>query len=245
MNQEMDIVVISLKHATARRDAAARQLNSTGLRWNFLDAVDGRDLQVLEGYERKKRLRLKGYELSRGEIGCFMSHRRAWENCVTHDRPCLVLEDDFRLNSHLPDTLQTAYGLREQYDLLRLHGSIQRKTKVMRTCSGYALVKFNKDPLDTAAYIIAPRGAERLLEKSRTYFLSVDNFLAATWLHGIRIRGLLPYPVLLSEAHGKSTIVDRIETRLSIRAKLLKEMRRAPYGLVSSAWRLWDYHMRG
>ena len=32
--------------------------------------------------------------MTRGMIGCFLSHRAAWQRCAESDQPLLVLEDD-------------------------------------------------------------------------------------------------------------------------------------------------------
>ena len=32
--------------------------------------------------------------LTKGEVGCFLSHWRIWEECVRIDEPILILEDD-------------------------------------------------------------------------------------------------------------------------------------------------------
>ena len=32
--------------------------------------------------------------LTKGEVGCFLSHWKAWKQCIKADEPCLILEDD-------------------------------------------------------------------------------------------------------------------------------------------------------
>ena len=32
--------------------------------------------------------------LTKGEVGCFLSHWKAWKKCIKADEPCLILEDD-------------------------------------------------------------------------------------------------------------------------------------------------------
>ena len=48
-------------------------------------------------YDQQTRNRLLGYDLTIGEIGCFMAHRKAWKQVVLLDRACLILEDDARV----------------------------------------------------------------------------------------------------------------------------------------------------
>ena len=32
--------------------------------------------------------------LTKGEVGCFLSHWKAWKQCIKANEPCLILEDD-------------------------------------------------------------------------------------------------------------------------------------------------------
>ena len=32
--------------------------------------------------------------LTKGEVGCFLSHWKAWKQCIKANEPCLILEDE-------------------------------------------------------------------------------------------------------------------------------------------------------
>ena len=88
-------LVISLVEQKVRRERMTQQLNQAGCDWEFVDGVKGSSLGTYpEEYDRQKRLAYYGYDLSWGELGCLMSHRKAWQRVVDLNQTCLVLEDD-------------------------------------------------------------------------------------------------------------------------------------------------------
>ena len=102
-------LVISLKDAYSRRDKVISSLVTTCLPWEFLDAVDGRKLSAHPPeYNPKKVERLLGFQLTPGEIGCFLSHKKAWQNCLNSNQITLILEDDFLLKPHFMEALDIA-----------------------------------------------------------------------------------------------------------------------------------------
>lgn len=81
----MRIYVLSLRDRKDRRDAMRRAM--TGLEFSWITAVDGK---TLKHHPDKK--------LTRGEMGCFLSHANAWyeiaRSLPEDDAVALVLEDD-------------------------------------------------------------------------------------------------------------------------------------------------------
>jgi glycosyl transferase family 25 len=242
----IDVRVISLRSATDRRAALERQFSTQELDWAFFDAVEGVPADTDAVYDRELRHRLKdGVDLSRGELGCFFSHRTLWQRCAEAGRPLLILEDDVRIECDLKKVLALALEHNDAYDLLRLHGSIPRKPRLIRQLDDQlGLAKFYKDPLDTAAYLVKPETAAVLVRKSRRIFMTVDNFLAAGWIHRQRIRALYPYPVRLSTLHDSSTIGNRINPRPPLGRRIAREIRRMPYSWMATSFRIRDFCFR-
>lgn len=91
MSQTVPVFVISLPEATDRRDRIARHHARLGIAFTVLDAVDGRKLSDAE----RAAAVAPGVSLTASEIGCHLSHARAWEAIVASGADCgLVLEDD-------------------------------------------------------------------------------------------------------------------------------------------------------
>lgn len=90
------IQVISLVRSAARREEFARW--NAHLRFEFADAVDGREL-TLESIQASNSF-APGLPYTPGAYGCALSHRRLWEKVIEVGRPLTIAEDDavFRLD---------------------------------------------------------------------------------------------------------------------------------------------------
>ena len=98
----MKVRVISLSDRTDRR----KQFKESNgdlleqLDWSWFDAVPGSKLdyaRLLEmGFDTDKNWRdpILKRTLTWGEVGCFLSHYRLWEECADTGETILVLEDD-------------------------------------------------------------------------------------------------------------------------------------------------------
>ena len=92
----MQIIVISLKDATERRQHISAQLESLGLSHEFFDACRGDDgyEPFFSNYDPDIYMLHSRRAALPGEIGCFASHLSLWKRCVEIDEPIVILEDD-------------------------------------------------------------------------------------------------------------------------------------------------------
>ena len=122
-NSKLQILVISLQRSSDRREKASQELSKISLPWEFLDAVDGSLISESPAeYKAKKVKRLQGYPLTPNEIGCYLSHKKAWQRCVESNLPTLILEDDFILCDEFQSKLAALLKNADQWDFLRLQG---------------------------------------------------------------------------------------------------------------------------
>lgn len=229
MDTNLLIVVISLIGATSRRNVAQDQLKELNLDWQFLDAVDGRLFKSQpKEYNEKRVKRLLGFNLSPSEIGCFLSHKKAWQLCCEKNQPLLILEDDFLMVTSLKNIINDILSTQENWDIIRLQGiSKTNHTFVDRINETHSLVKNSNDPLGTTAYIIKPLAAANLLNHSKYIFEPVDHFLEHTKYHQAKILAIKPYPIKSSEE--PTTIEDRPD-RLPVRGT--KKIKRSFYRML-------------
>lgn len=215
MKALIQVLVISLQRSTDRREAVKKQLEHFSFPWKFIDAVDGRLLSRMPpSYKAIKVKLLQGYELTPGEIGCFLSHIQAWKLCVEHNRTTLVFEDDFRLTKNIEQIIRDLIDISDQWNLVRLSGIYETPHEVLMYRRGYDLVRNLGEPCGTAAYMIQPEAAEILLKNATHIYEPVDHYLEHYYKHSLRILAAKPYPIQLS--HSKSTITDRFD-RKSVR----------------------------
>jgi glycosyl transferase family 25 len=91
-----DIHVISLP-SSGRRPSIGGILEAHGTAFHFEDAVDARilpDSEIRAAHDEVATRLRYGRPLTRGELGCFMSHRSVWRKIVASGRPAVILEDD-------------------------------------------------------------------------------------------------------------------------------------------------------
>ena len=207
-NTSIQVFVISLERSTERRMRVEEQLNKTSITWSFLNAVDGYALPVMpESYKSSKVQSLQGYELTPGEVGCYLSHIKAWQSCLDRQKITLVFEDDFVLSPRFEAVLGDLMEISPEWDLVRLSGIYKTEDRVLTHRDSYNLVQNLGEPCGTAAYLLNPRAAQTLLENTSDIYEPVDHYLEHFKKHGIRCLAAKPYPVEL--AHTKSTITDR------------------------------------
>ncbi len=165
----MKTYVISLLSREDRRQSFQEANKDKLKEWEFFPGIEGKKLT----YEKLKEL---GFDtdhywrdpyLSRsltwGEVGCFLSHYRIWEECADSGENVLVLEDDAILE--------------EEFDESWLTGDLTYLAHKEMMPSG---VKGNKVcyPYWTCAYIITPKAAEALLDTDIDQnIIPVDEYL--------------------------------------------------------------------
>ena len=204
----IQVFVISLARSAGRRARVIEQLNKTNIQWSFLDAVDGYALtQMPQSYQKSKVKRLQGYELTPGEVGCFLSHIKAWELCDRNNLITLVFEDDFLVGDNLEKVIQDLLSIPDQWSLLRLSGIYDTEYEILSQRAGFEVVQNLGEPCGTAAYLVQPAAARILLKHAKEIYEPVDHYLQHYAKHGLRCLATNPYPIGL--AQSKSTITDR------------------------------------
>lgn len=222
--QSIKTYVISLKSDIERRQSITQELGKFPLEWEFIDAVDGKSFgQLPSEYDQAKRTKEYGDNLSKGEIACFLSHRFAWKKCKGDQQPCLILEDDAKLEDNLMKALSLALTLINQWDIFRLKGGTDRHLITIERgrSKEFRIVEELRDPSTAVAYILTPFGAKKLLDQSNRFHVPVDNFIEFRHINKLRILSIRPYPVTAD--HFETSIGDR-ETH---QKRTIKRLRRS------------------
>ena len=164
----MQIKVISLSFRQDRKDrfTEKNQQFLEGFDWSFFNAIEGKKLTYdallsldfdTDHWWRDPILKRK---LTWGEIGCFLSHYKLWEECVDSGEPMLIMEDDAVLKQHLPQEI-----IKSEFTYLCYH-------EMMPGCGD---VRY---PYWTAAYALTPEAAQTLLDTDiDKNIIPVDEYL--------------------------------------------------------------------
>ena len=171
----MKTVVINLKD----REDRLKLFRSCNPKIDFevVPAVDGKQVSYIKILELGFDVNhdwidpLLNTPLTKGEVGCFLSHWRIWEKCIARNEKVLVLEDDARLTDdfnfeeidQLSDTYDFLYlGWKEMEESLPLSGKLVQPVY----------------PYWTLGYVITPNAAKILVnEVARKNIIPVDEYL--------------------------------------------------------------------
>jgi glycosyl transferase family 25 len=170
---QFDVYFVNMKSASDRLAVWMKRYLATDLAQTHspirVDAVDGKKINIskhvtpkaLRQILQSERLgyRKLHYELTRGAIGCFLSHRKIYEQLLESDAPAaLIFEDDAIIAKDIGASIQSLKTPADT-DILLL-GYFCNSCR--RTSCGVARArKF----FGTHAYIITRAGAEKLLRR--------------------------------------------------------------------------------
>jgi len=158
----MRVLIINLDQDTERMAVQTRQMAVLGLDWERVQAVTPDTLSppmsdpIWHTWQRP---------LRSTEMALFASHKRAWERVVDSDTPCLVLEDDALLARDTPRFLKQVAGL-EAPDHITLETRGRKKFLARKLYPHAPIRRLYQDRTGSAAYVIYPRGAAKMLARA-------------------------------------------------------------------------------
>lgn len=173
--------LINLDRSTDRLKAITSVLNELTIPFERVSAVDASQIENEELYSTTHSPSLNYPRLlSKGEIACFLSHRKCWQKLLdSNEKWAVILEDNCEFSISSAKYLKSldwiprecklihfSYTVNELFyrDEIRVQDNILIKTE----CSS---------PMGTSAYAISREAAKRALELSQTISEPVDNFL--------------------------------------------------------------------
>ena len=249
---QVDVFVINLKRSEERKLRMENLLAPLGLKYTFIEAVDGRALsseEIADAQHRGRGITEKWPQreaLTAGEIGCALSHLKAYRRIVDEnlDYAC-ILEDDLcidhtRILRSLLDTntlsiLNRKRGFDFVYLSLTLPPNGSRWQNFfpnvapvdwysawwgkIRMGTGFCLCKPCNAPLwGTVGYIVNKRACEIFLQEGVPVRRPADHLTSCAELFGIRQYLVNPLPISHS-GEVESDIDERFSTPI-ITAKL-------------------------
>lgn len=173
--------VINLKRSAERLEAIGKKFESINIPFERLEAVDGKLLTDTEFQELTEFRQGGGKPMSRGQIGCFLSHFHAWEIAANSPDPyTAIFEDDMHISPDLRDFLITNSWIPKECEIIRLEPSTNRVLLSKNSITEYAgrsLRKVQSTTWCAGGYIISKDTARKLIELPKSTHDSVDYFL--------------------------------------------------------------------
>lgn len=177
-----------------------------------LSAIDGKEISELE---LSKVIRQTIFEpkypftLGKSEIGCFLSHRAAWQKIANGQADFgIVVEDDIQTGPDFDAILQEALALANKDSLIRFPIKNRERPAQDVVVNNIAHIFRPKEiGLTAALYVLGKTAAKRLVDRSELIDRPVDTWLQMRWVTGVD--SLTVWPTHISSAaslHGGSTI---------------------------------------
>lgn len=194
------IFVINLDSSVDRLISSELRLKDCGFKFERISAVNGKELlndEIEKHYCKKKNNKEYYKELSRGEIGCYLSHRKIWQKIVDDKiEYAIILEDDFAIVGDINKTISTLNSIDFEWDYIKLATYKKRTRNIAfsQPINNMNLVLFNKAMAGTCAQAVSYSGAKKLLLNSSKFGRPVDIDLQYWWEKNIELFALLPYP---------------------------------------------------
>lgn len=222
----MKTYIVNLERSIERKQYMIDLLQSIGFNdYEFLKAVDGRALtpeELCEVFDMETSFKRYGRNLSRGEIGCTLSHFKCYQTIVENNIECaLILEDDISIlrDMSILDELEHLMKSPEPM-VVFLSGDFWYYTK--ETFLQYELVSVF-DAVGTYAYAINHSAAKLILEKNNRPSNVADSW-ALYRSQGISLKAFYPYVIDANIEEFESTIIQNkfgeIRSNMSLRMKL-------------------------
>ncbi|TQK10493.1 glycosyl transferase family 25 [Herbaspirillum sp. SJZ107] len=204
--------IISLPKDKHRREYLGGQLDALNMPYTVLEAVNGKALSAEElalAYDPKKAVRLFNRELSKGEIGCTLSHVSIYRKMAAENLPhALVLEDDAKiLEDDLAATLSKLaqlYPADVPVAVMLIHVKrVDANSRVPLDAKHDVYDAYRG--VHTHGYFITRAAAEILAQKLYPAYVVADKW-EYFQENFIDVKCLVPYPVGLTEAAQSSSI---------------------------------------
>ncbi|WP_374446884.1 glycosyltransferase family 25 protein [Providencia sp.] len=227
----MIVFIINLKESSERRMKMQAQLDETKLKYEFINAVNGKDLSETE-------LKEIVYDypncmLSKGEIGCALSHLLIYKKMANENiEQALILEDD----ATLPHNIEAVISKTQRIDKLT-------KPNIYLLSCVDSYIKNQKiddnvfkvyQAIRSHAYIINKKAAKRLISFQTPIKYEADMWWYFRYFNCANIYCIIPSVIPYDDETKSISLIENerlplIKLREKYRSRLRKTIRNYQY----------------
>lgn len=192
MNEQKDpladlgviLYYINLDRDTARRDDMEQQAREQGVVLHRIPGVFGAELKPddLRSYDDKRRMRLSTSSLGKGELGCLLSHIKAFRAFLDSDaKYAVIFEDDAIILPGFADKLRYIIEHTSGWGYVKLYSDPTKmyETDINPESTEVKLAFHKKLPWKAVAYMLTRDATSKLLTLfTKGYWLPYDAQLA-------------------------------------------------------------------
>jgi glycosyl transferase, family 25 len=200
----MHCFVISLPGEADRRASICGQMKRLGMDFEFIDAIRGKDLYG-DGafYDRGKALRIELRDMTAGEVGCALSHQKAYQLIADRSLPhAFVMEDDAILSDDVPAVLRLLETRIRPNEIITLERcDVYSRAGIESLYGDFRLVRPRMikygSMSQAAGYIIGKDAARKIRSINKPVFVPADSW--GQYVGQIEFRGVIPTLTLVRQ----------------------------------------------
>lgn len=183
----------------------SEQLEAFNLIFTRVNAVAGLSLtsqQLEDCYDHASNKKHHHRDLTKGEIGCYLSHRKIWQTMIDQNiDKALILEDDISVQKEIIDCLSIAQKS-QGWEVIKVADAENITPAQTKKVNGsFELVSYNKVPNRTMGYFITKAAAEKMLSKKK-FYRPVDVDFQFYSDFDVSVCGLIPNCIEISPEFG-------------------------------------------
>ncbi|CAM4185292.1 glycosyltransferase family 25 protein [Pseudoalteromonas byunsanensis] len=227
MIDQPPIFLINLEQSSERLEKSIARLALQNFTCERISGVYGKalsDIELIKNYQPLLNKKLFYRPLSKGEIGCYMSHRKAWQAIVDRKLPyAIVLEDDFKITGNLEDVFAAISKIDVPWQLLKLSAYQNRSRTIAFSYpidTIFNLVVHKKAMTGCCAQAVSYEGAKRLLAATEHFARPVDTDLQHVWETKVPVYSLMPY--YIEQDMDFESDIDAISAQDTIKKRFFK-----------------------
>jgi glycosyl transferase, family 25 len=207
--KDVNVYLINLNRSPERLAHISKQLHELQVPFERVTAFDAsnEDLSLCQ-IDRQVFAKVHGRtQIRNAEIGCHQSHFAALDRFVKSDTKfAVIFEDDIQIGNSINLTLDQLQLWSDEWDIVPLfHWHRGTPIRVKRS-GNFTLNVFLTAVTSSAAYVVNRPAAKVLLAHMKVQTACVDHELFDVAAHGLRLRGITPKCITLSEQANISTI---------------------------------------
>jgi glycosyl transferase family 25 len=218
-------LVICLAGNERRLAHAESLLRSLPIPGQVITAVDGHwlDTGIVKSRVRRQIFSPRyPFRLTLAEMGCFLSHRAAWQALLDSGaRHAIVLQDGAVLSQDFEATVGRLFSQQGEWSFIQLHSHRPVEGE------GPLLARRPVPQAGTVGQLLSRQAAASLLGMSERFDRPVDSFLQLQWATGVPVH-YLPQPIVTNVGGCVGTSATD-KRRLSITEKLRRTFVRPIY----------------
>jgi glycosyl transferase family 25 len=217
--KEIPIFVVNLKQDIEKKRYMQKLSHDKSLDFRYIKAVYGKDLsdsEIEKVYNKKVSIKNNGRELTKGEIGCALSHISIYKKIIEDNiKNAIIFEDDITITDNFISVINSIKNLPQDWELILLgyysqvsnelesKSSLRKRKKIFKNIKAVRLVQI---AYGTHGYMINQKGAKKLLKELSLIKKPIDHYTGVEKY--VNMYAIQPRVVRLSELFKEQSSIS-------------------------------------